>query len=62
VAPAARAGDAIALRLDEMTAMQVRELTWGHPYYSASPAELADASGALLREAIQDRIMRPFRR
>ena len=52
--PAKRPGEVIIrLVLDEMTAMQVRELTWGHPYHPVAPEELAAPSGALLRKGIQ---------
>jgi len=62
VAPAARTGEAIvSLALDHMTAMQVRELTWGNPYHQATPEELAAAVVSLLTRACQALIMIPRR-
>jgi hypothetical protein len=59
VAPAERATEAVELRLDKMTAMQVRELTWGHPHHEAGSEEMAAAVSALLRYACQARITMP---
>jgi hypothetical protein len=58
-APAERASEAVELRLDKMTAMQVRELTWGHPHHEAGSEEMAAAVSALLRYACQARITMP---
>jgi hypothetical protein len=57
--PAAGTGEAIELRLGEMTAMQVRELTWGHPRHEAAPEEMAAATSALLQYACQALITMP---
>jgi hypothetical protein len=68
-APAARPGDsritsgeAITVALDRMTAMQLRELTWGDPHHSATLEDLAKAAGSLLSQSIQVAIMAPSRR
>jgi hypothetical protein len=54
VAPAARCGElAITVVLDQMTAMQLREMTWGDPHHPAAPEELAVATAAFLRRAIR---------
>jgi hypothetical protein len=51
--PVPRPGEeVIMLRLDKMTAMQVRELRWGDPFHEATPTELAAAAGAVIRGAI----------
>lgn len=63
MAPAARPGEEIvSLVLDQMTAMQVRELTWGDRFHPATPAGLAAAIRALLGQAINARIVASSRR
>ena len=58
LAPVARHGGlTITVALDRMMAMQLRELTWGDPHYSAAPEELAKAVGRLLKHSLQAAIM-----
>lgn len=58
--PTARPGElAITVVLDRMTAMQLRELTWGGPHHPGAVEDLASAAGQLLRQAVLARIMMP---
>lgn len=60
---AARPGElTITVALDRITAMQLRELTWGDPHHPATAEDLTTAAGRLMKHSIQTAIMAPSRR